>query len=178
MNMENIVKKNFLKVVICGDGAVGKSTICKRLAGTLHGEVEDTKMTRGLDIHSFHVENSKIITCQLWDLGGQERFRSFQSEFFSGATIIILVFSLDRFQSFINLRDWNPLIKTKHPAKFFLLGNKADLTVRSIKRLEAQGFAEAYKMDYFEVSGINGIGFDDFRQSLTNEITRISFLQN
>ena len=44
MPIENYVRKNYFKIVIGGDGAVGKTTLSKRLTGTIKAD-ERIEMT-------------------------------------------------------------------------------------------------------------------------------------
>ena len=49
-----MIKKNNFKIVIGGDGAVGKTTLSERLVGTLKKE-EDRLMTCGIEFHNLKV---------------------------------------------------------------------------------------------------------------------------
>ena len=85
--VEKTMKKHLnktYKVVVAGDGAVGKTTISQRITGVLQEE-EERFMTRGVDFHSLQVidENLNTMQAQIWDLGGQEQFRIFQKPFFA-----------------------------------------------------------------------------------------------
>lgn len=164
MKGENLDRK-FIKVLMCGDGAVGKTTIGQRLAGTLLND-RDRTMTSGIEFHSIMFENHSVIEVQLWDLGGQEQFREFQAPFFDSARIVLLIFAIDRYQTFLGLRSWLPLIFAHEPYKVYLIGNKADLHARAVKQYEIEGFANAHDMVYYEISGLQGNGVEDFKKDL------------
>ncbi|MBD3341842.1 MAG: GTP-binding protein [Candidatus Lokiarchaeota archaeon] len=163
--VKNLGKNRNCKIVIAGDGAVGKTTICKRVSGNLKEE-EAQLMTCGIDFHNLEILNGQPVEAQLWDLGGQEQFRPFQKSFFDGAHIVIFVYSVEWFHSFINLEDWINLAKRYNPHLIYLLGNKIDCEDRAISREEATTFAEEHYMKYFEVSALDGSGFEEFKNEL------------
>ncbi len=72
------------KIVVGGQGGVGKTTILYRF---IHNEfIEDTKLTVGVQFHTQALERqSRKISLVLWDLGGQDRFRFVQGDYIKGA---------------------------------------------------------------------------------------------
>jgi len=176
MMVNNSLKKDITyqtyKIVIAGDGAVGKTTISQRLTGSLKDE-EDRLMTCGIDFHSLQIINGGVIRAQIWDLGGQDQFRVFQKPFFNNANILIIVYSVDWFHSFLNLENWIEMTQNNTPVKTYLLGNKIDSVDRAISKEEALEFAETHKMSYFEISALEGAGFEDFKNDLIETIRGI-----
>ncbi len=165
MTIDKYLKKEAFKIVIAGDGAVGKTSTAKRLAGTLDIS-QALSMTPGIDFQSFKIESYESIDCQLWDLGGQDQFREIQDDFFHGATIVIFMFTIDRYSSFMNLKSWLELIPKNVEISYFLLANKIDALNRVVDRQHAIEFANANKMTYYEVSALTGKGFDEFKEDL------------
>ena len=164
-------RKNY-KIVIAGDGAVGKTTFSQRLAGTLKEE-EDRFMTCGIDFHSLKIIDDDPIFGQIWDLGGQEHFRIFQEPFFDSAQVIILLFSVDYYPSFLNLMGWLSIIQNYEPFKIYLIANKIDSENRAVSEEEGQEFAINNKMEYYEVSALRGKGFLNFKNDLIKTIKTI-----
>lgn len=169
MTIDKYIKKEAFKIVIAGDGAVGKTSTAKRLAGKLKVH-EKINMTPGIDFQSVTIESYKPIDCQFWDLGGQEQFREIQDDFFNGATVIILMFTVDRYSSFMNLKSWLSLIPKNLTIAYFLLANKIDSINRVVDRQHAIEFANANGMTYYEVSALTGKGFDEFKEDLFKTI--------
>jgi GTP-binding nuclear protein Ran len=80
------------KIIAAGDGGVGKTTMFRKY---ITGQFDfETKMTIGVEIfNKDHViENGRIAALQLWDFGGQERFRFFLDNFVLGANGVFLMF--------------------------------------------------------------------------------------
>ena len=69
-----MTKKFILKILTAGEGGVGKTTLLQRY---VEGKFsEETKMTIGVEFFLKEMEiDEKHCTLQLWDFGGQERFR-------------------------------------------------------------------------------------------------------
>ena len=169
MPIENYVRKNYFKIVIGGDGAVGKTTLSKRLTGTIKAD-ERIEITSGVDFHSLKIKNN-VINLQFWDLGGQEQFRYFQPDFFGGAAIAILIYSVDAFNTFKNLSTWLDIIPEEMYKSIYLIGNKIDVPKRSVKIEEALEYAESHGFrGYYETSALNGVGIDEFELDLVKTI--------
>ena len=116
------------KIIFGGDGGVGKTTLLHRY---IKGEfLVSTMMTIGVDIHNkqLTLNDGKIVALQLWDFGGQDRFRFFLDSFVMGANGAFLMFDLTKFSTFENLPDWLTILRKYDPKlPILLLGSKADL---------------------------------------------------
>ena len=118
-----------IKVLVEGDGGVGKTTLVKRYCD---GTYFDGKMTIGV---GFEKKTLKIgdddITLMIWDFGGEERFREILPSFCKGANVALLVYDVSRRESFFNLREWVELTrKNAGDIPIILVGSKCDLEKR------------------------------------------------
>ena len=127
---QNEIKLQF-KVVLLGDGGVGKSALLHQY---LFNEFSiKTQMTIGLSFHSITLnakqeDNSFQVGLTLWDFGGQERFRPLLPGFIKGANSALLLFELDSYRSLDNLKYWKDLlIRNAGNIPFDLIGTKSDL---------------------------------------------------
>jgi small GTP-binding protein len=122
-------KRTFIyKILIAGEGGVGKTTLINRHAT---GKFEiDTRMTIGVNFLVFdgNGNHDETIKLQVWDFGGEQRFRFLLPSYCSGAHGVILAFDLTRISSLLNLNDWIRLVQknTKNPV-ILLIGTKSDL---------------------------------------------------
>ncbi|MHA1115558.1 MAG: Rab family GTPase, partial [Candidatus Heimdallarchaeaceae archaeon] len=86
-------KKWNFKIVLAGDGAVGKTSIRERYMGK--GFTGDYLKTIGADFASKKVKvEDNDITFQIWDLAGQESYSAVRTTFYKGAIAAWLVFDI------------------------------------------------------------------------------------
>ncbi len=81
------------KIVVGGDGGVGKTTLLHRfVTGSFE---ETTHMTIGVQFHNkeLHIADFDV-TLSVWDLGGQDRFRFILPSYVLGAKGALLLFDL------------------------------------------------------------------------------------
>ena len=161
------------KIIIGGDGGVGKTTMLHRYVNGRF--LFDTKMTIGTDI--FHkiltLKEGPVCSLQLWDFGGQERFRFMLDDFVKGAAGAFLMFDLTIFSSFLNLPKWINLIRKDDPTlPILLLGSKYDLIDSIIVDDEmAREFVENNNISgYYKVSSKTGYNVDGVFESLVSTI--------
>jgi len=151
-----------LKVVIAGAGGVGKTAMLMRFTKGIF--LENTKMTIGVDFSVVKVKaktslGEKLITLQLWDFGGEERFRFILPGYCLGASGAILCFDITNKESFDGLPEWIELIRSKVPdIPIILVGTKLDLAdMREVpKELAEQKVKEWGLQGYIETSSKTG----------------------
>lgn len=119
------------KVLITGDGAIGKSTFLHRL---ITGEFSELTMTKGHDFVVYNTNQGEIpITIVFWDLGGQRQYQPLHKAYLKGAKAVIYAFDISRITSIGSVLFWNKFITENMPTKplNFLLGLKSDLGMRA-----------------------------------------------
>lgn len=123
-----------IKVVLCGDGAVGKTAIRQRYMGFEFRA--SYLMTIGADfaLKSFTLESGpysgRSIKYQIWDLAGQQRFSQVRSMFYKGSFGALLVYDVTRLDSFENIKTgWIAELEKNlpNPVPVVLIANKIDL---------------------------------------------------
>jgi small GTP-binding protein len=147
------------KLIIIGDAGVGKSSITTKATKDYFDDSYTT--TIGFEFFSLNLMiNDQIIKLQIWDTCGQEIYRSLISSFYRNSSLAFLVYSIDSYESFGNLKNWlNELkIHSNPDIKLFLIGNKIDLVDnRKIEESQGQEFAKENNFSYFmETSAKDG----------------------
>jgi len=120
-------KKFILKILTAGEGGVGKTTLLHRyVEGKFSAE---TKMTIGVEFFLKETEiDENQCTLQLWDFGGQERFRFLLESYVLGAKGALLMFDLTRMMSLENLEQWLNIVRKGNPnLPVLFVGTKLDL---------------------------------------------------
>ena len=146
------------KVILIGDAGCGKSALTQR---AIRNIFEDNYLaTIGFEFYNFIIKiEEKIIKLQILDTCGQEIYRSLITDFYRNSNLVIIVYSIDNKDSFINVEKWlNEFKSLASNAKIFLVGNKSDLNnSRKISQEEGLKFKDDNKLDmFFEVSAKEG----------------------
>ncbi len=150
MSQQSDQKRQFLfKIVVVGDGGVGKSTMIQRL---ITGHFVPMKITIGTDLLTWSttMDNTEI-KLQIWDFAGEKRFRFFLPNYSRGAQGCLLCYDISRYTSFQNLQEWYDIVKDNTKETIFLLvGLKADLSNsrRTVEQLEAEEFKHGHNIPF------------------------------
>lgn len=172
------------KLVMIGDSGVGKSCILEKLMDV---SSQNTFIsTIGVDIknHTLKTDDGRSIKLQVghsiryqsifgrihhlflliqvWDTGGQQRYRPVLSTCYRNAVGIIVVFDVTNKKSFDNLGQWmaevsefSSSLGKKEATPKLLLGNKCDLSDRrEVDYDTANKFAKDKDMIYLETSAV------------------------
>jgi len=164
------------KVCVFGDGGVGKTALVNRyLSGSFS---QSTKMTIGVDLSTKRFEMEGIdITLQLWDLGGEERFRFFLPGYARGSFGGIFIYDITRYTSLMNLDEWLNIFKKGAQTEDFsvpilMVGSKLDLEYRrSVFPEDAYKRTQNHDIyDVIECSSKTGYNVEQIFENITEEI--------
>jgi small GTP-binding protein len=152
------MKKFILKILTAGEGGVGKTTLLHRyVEGKFSAE---TRMTIGVEFFLKEVDiNSHHCTLQLWDFGGQQRFRFLLESYVLGAKGALLLFDLTRPMTLEKLEEWVNICRRGDPdLPILFIGTKNDLQDDIMVSDDyASEFKEAFKLfDYLKISSKSG----------------------
>ena len=121
-----------VKVLLAGNGSVGKSSIINRLVTDGFGQIY--KQTIGCDFFERHLtlKGDHRVVLQVWDIGGQSIASQMFTSYIHGASIICFCYDVTDAQSFADLDDWFMRVSEKFSTEkskpdLYLLGNKVDL---------------------------------------------------
>jgi len=172
-----------LKMVLCGDGFVGKTTLRRRYLG--EGFEKSYLETIGAD---FAVRNilidGKNVKFQIWDLAGQPRYATVRPWYYKSALAGMIVFDITIPGSFKNLPDWiNELWKNNGSGKipFIIIGNKIDLRGKTdhevsskiaaeyVKKMNEELSSTGFEITYIETSAKTGENVDAAFTSLARQ---------
>ncbi|XP_023160604.2 ras-related protein Rab-9B [Drosophila hydei] len=130
-NMRPPQKSKLLKVVILGDGGVGKSALLTRFVSNRYEE--NNFHTIGVEFMNKDITvDGEKYTLQIWDTAGQERFRALRTPFYRGSDMCLLCYALDDRDSLRGLRLWRNEFINYADVKadrfpFIVVGNKNDI---------------------------------------------------
>ena len=169
-----MAKKEFLsKILVIGDGAVGKSCIIRRY---VDNEFENTHLqTVGLDfkLKNIQLDDGNSLKAQIWDTAGQERFHSITRNYFKNAHGIILIYDVTLIESFHNVKNWIKQIKKEASDKvsIILVGNKIDMeNKRAVSNEEGEKIADENGLKFFECSAKTGENIEQIFKEVAKKI--------
>lgn len=158
------------KILLLGDASVGKTSFTKRYCYNIFNPSE--RLTIGVDFHVKTIElNDSKIKLQIWDVGGEERFRFLLPTYCLGANAAFLLYDITRPSTLDNISEWMTIVRQKGgPIPIMLVGSKIDLSKssRQVQRDYGIQIAEKNKMASFvEISAKDNINVDDAFNVLT-----------
>jgi small GTP-binding protein len=159
-----------LKVVIAGDGTVGKTSLVRRYC---EGKFRSARVaTIGVDFYTQRVRiplgssEETVVKLSIWDMAGQERFGVVRSGFYRGSRAAALVYDVSSLISLGNLKRWRDEVLEAVPnLPFVVVGNKVDLA-RGVSLEWAQAAADYLGAPYLETSALSGVGVAALFQTL------------
>jgi len=159
------------KILLLGDASVGKTSFTKRYCYNIFNPSE--RLTIGVDFHVKTVElNDTRIKLQLWDIGGEQRFRFLLPTYCLGANAAFLLYDITRPSTLDNISQWMNIVRQKGgPIPIMLVGSKLDLaqTQRQVQRDFGIQIAEKNEMASFaEISAKDNLNVDDAFKVLTD----------
>jgi len=116
------------KIIIFGDAGTGKTTLTQRYLTNLFKS--DSKMTIGVEFEVKRIEIDEFkIKLQIWDFGGEERFRFILPTYVRGAAGGIFLYDITNYSSLAHIDDWLLTIQKEAETLFpiVVVGGKGDL---------------------------------------------------
>ena len=170
-------KETLYKILILGDGSVGKTSFLTRYAD--NSFQESVLSTIGVDykLKNVQLDDGRTVKLQIWDTAGQDRFRSIAKNYYKGANGIVVVFSVIDKESFKNVRTWISQIKEEVDEKvtIILVGNKIDREdARVVSKEKGQELAKEFGLPFFECSAKTGVNITTAFNELVKRVVEIS----
>lgn len=164
------------KVLLIGDGAVGKTSLVRKFVMDKFDDkyitTIGTKITKK-DIHYKNPDGEIVLTLMLWDILGQKGYTSIQSSSYRGAEGALIVCDLTRKDTLASTVDyWIPeLRKVVGNIPLVFVGNKCDLVEnRQISEDELKATATQYKSPCFVSSAKTGENVESIFMKLGEQV--------
>jgi len=144
--------------MMLGDASVGKTSLTLRYISGFF--LEDLKLTIGVDFYSKTSSfNESKVKLQIWDFGGEERFRFLLSQYSKGANAAFFLYDITNPITLDHLPDWTQIIR-EHAGDvpIILVGSKKDLEeFRAISTEQGDIAAKKYNLtEFIELSSKTG----------------------
>ena len=175
-----------LKVVILGDGGVGKSSLMNRFISNKFDS--QSFHTIGVEFLNKDIDvDGETYTMQIWDTAGQERFKSLRTPFYRGSDCCMLTYSVDDMQSFRNLSMWKKEflyyadVKDNDNFPFVVLGNKVDVEddARQVSAEDAKEWCLANgSVPYYETSAKTAVNVTEAFMAVVQRVMELDKAQD
>ena len=174
--IHSIMKNYIFKILLTGNGGVGKTSLLRRYVDGFFDE--STIMTVGVDFFTKELifDNARCLL-QLWDLGGQERFRYLLENFVMGARAALLLFDLTRMPLINDVLEWVNIARLHDiNLPILLVGTKLDLEdLIAVDDESALHLKNTFNMiDYIKTSSKTGYNVEKPFKMLVKKLVDIS----
>lgn len=161
------------KLVLLGDSGVGKSSIANRYVNNTFSEAFEVTIGGGYLQQMVRLKDGSTLKMEIWDTGGQERFRALLQLYYRGAQAAIITYDVTKESSLDNCEYWvNELKNNEEDCLLCLCGNKADVTAsdRRVDPKKAEAFAAKHGMIWIETSAKTGHNVNKLFERLGQEL--------
>jgi len=159
------------KLVLVGDGGVGKTTFVKRHKS---GEFEKKYVaTLGCEVHPLtFFTNLGPIIYNVWDTAGQEKFGGLRDGYYVGGQAAIIMFDVTSRITYKSVQIWHrDLTRVCESIPIVLCGNKVDVKDRKVKPKHINFHRRSPNIQYYDISAKSNYNFEKPFLWITKKIT-------
>eukprot|EP00052_Salpingoeca_macrocollata_P001177 m.24266 g.24266 ORF g.24266 m.24266 type:complete len:230 (+) comp11170_c0_seq1:68-757(+) len=142
-----------VKVLIVGNGAVGKSSLIQRYCKGIY--TNEYKKTIGVDFLEKQITIQEYnLRLMIWDTAGQEEFDSITRAYYRDAAACVVAFSTTDRDSFGAVESWIKKVEDEVGSiPMVLIQNKSDLIKEAVMtKEEAEALARKVQLKFYRVS--------------------------
>jgi len=165
------------KLLVVGQGSVGKTSLVKRLLGNQFNPNENK--TEGIHINNWSViVNRETFSQNIWDFGGQEIMHATHQFFLTKRSLYLLVLDSRLTQEENRVEYWLKIIQSfGGDSPVIIVGNKTDQHPLDIDR---RGLMNKYSniKEIVEVSCVTGEGVRNLQATIAREVAHLSHIHD
>ncbi|MFN9672995.1 MAG: leucine-rich repeat domain-containing protein, partial [Microcystis sp.] len=167
---------NELKVLLVGEGDVGKTSLLKRLRHNTFNSEEPK--TPGINIEKWQLPQKPDIRLNLWDFGGQKVMQTTHQFFLTKRSLYLLVLDNRKNEQQNRLEYWLKLIETYGGnSPVIIVGNCADEHPPQVKiRTLQKKYPQITKL--IATSCKTGVGIEQLVQEIASQIDAIPHIKD
>ncbi|MCA2630673.1 MULTISPECIES: COR domain-containing protein [unclassified Microcystis] len=167
---------NELKVLLVGEGDVGKTSLLKRLLHNTFNSEEPK--TPGINIEKWQLSQKPDIRLNIWDFGGQKVMQTTHQFFLTKRSLYLLVLDNRKNEQQNRLEYWLKLIETYGGnSPVIIVGNCADENPPQVKiRTLRKKYPQITKL--IATSCKTGVGIEQLVQEIASQIDAIPHIKD
>lgn len=161
------------KIVILGEGRVGKTSLLKRFKyNTFDAHEASSQNATYLDKTVEDKKSGKEVKLALWDTAGQERFHSLAPIYYRDADGALIVYDITEPDTFKRVSTWVNELKTNGCSiPVSIVGNKYDMkTQQRVPTGEAEDFSRSIGARHSHASAKHARGVDEAFAALVESV--------
>ena len=166
--------ENVLKLVILGEGRVGKTSILLQYFKKTFNEGQVSTVNPAFYEKTVN-SNGKSVQLTFWDTAGQEQFNAISTLYYQNAVGALIVYDVSIFETFNKVKEW---VKTLQEAVgrdivFVIAGNKFDLSNKeelSKRSSEIDSYCAKENCKHFYTSAKTRFQVDEAFESLIKSV--------
>jgi small GTP-binding protein len=168
-----------IKICLLGEANVGKTSLVYRF---IENKFRDNyKSTLGVNLlkKDLNIEKYGGVVATIWDLGGQDSFRSLRKLYLEGANGALIIFDWTQKESFLKLDSWIQDFRLERESEpILLIGNKDDLKDKEkVSKKEALELARRYGLDFLSTSAKTGSNVEEAFKTVIRTILESQLAQ-
>jgi len=170
------------KVVVVGEGRVGKTSLLRALRGENHNPNEDS--THGLTVDTLdmphpHPPAGEDVTMRLgtWDFGGQEIYHATHQFFLTDRSLFLLLWDAQIGWEASKLHYWLDMIKARAPqAPVVLVATHLGPRPPDLPLDELHETYPGLIVENLSADSASGVGVDDVREVIRQQVSRLPLM--
>uniref|UniRef100_A0A0A9FQZ8 Ras-related protein Rab-21 n=1 Tax=Arundo donax TaxID=35708 RepID=A0A0A9FQZ8_ARUDO len=160
------------KLVLLGDGRVGKTSLVLRYVNNVFSDKQEATVQASYLTKRLVVEGVPI-TLSIWDTAGQEKFHALGPIYYRDADAALLVYDITDSDTFLRVTKWVKELKqmASKDIVMAIAANKSDLVrSKNIDTQDAVSYAESIGASLFVTSAKTGTGIDDVFSDISKRL--------
>ena len=163
-----------LKIVILGEGRVGKEEILLRYFNKIYDEGEISKINPSFYEKTWNYEGKKFLF-RFWDTTGQEQFNAINNMYYQNADGALLVYDASIPETFERVKHYVNTLRevVGEDIVIVIAGNKFDLVKQTYfdeNMVRVREYCEEEKCKHFYTSSKTGYNLDELFDSLITSV--------
>lgn len=173
------IKLNESKMIIVGQGGVGKSSLLQRLIHHSYSEPGTLDSTEGIDVEQWSINiEDEDYKLNVWDFGGQEIYHSTHQFFLTNRSLYVLVWDARQEDEYGRIDYWlNTVESFAGDSPIILVINKCDER-KNVKYVDLKSLQNNFEqiVDVYEVSCRHGNGIYELEHSIKTETVKLPLI--
>ena len=177
------------KLLIVGNGEVGKTTLMKKLLDPNYPVKEgEEDSTHGINIKPWHLDvpfteketamTTQPVTLHFWDFGGQDIYHATHQFFLTKRSLYLFVWEARREEETRSFDYWLNILKLlSDQSPVIMVMNKAD---KRTKFIDEKGFKNKFPniQNYTKISCVEGTGIHELTEEIRRNLADMPHLQD